>query len=343
MKNKMKQTSGKTHKRKFKIEGGIKGGVQFHYENVFQKPSWQKSVDGLNNWVTFVKLKDTQLYATSIPSEDLYKCLANLSFYMHVKDIKRIISLQGCDIDDRHFTMNCHGRITPYKFDKNYESRMWIGMQSMYKEMQEDSYIDFQNHKIRDYTAGTLTTWFALFNYNYMDTNQKTLIHCLAGFGRTGSILLLIFMYNNYNNRSEKHGELSESFLGHTNGLDLFLELSVSFLDAIELDTSPENGKVNEDIGIFDIADIVKEVFDISNYSHANIFITRMNYIRICLGLNFGIKEIFLYKLWLSHTDSSFITPNTIFSSEGREMDNIKLSDIETISSQVDNPYGITV
>ena len=243
---------------------------------------------------------------------------------------------------DGNIAMNCHGRITPYKFDTNYESRMWIGMQSMYKEMQEDSYIDFQNHKIRDYTAGTLTTWFALFNYNYMDTNQKTLIHCLAGFGRTGSILLLIFMYNNYNNHSEKHRELSEPFLGYTNGLDLFVELSVSFLDAIELDTSPENGKVNEDIRIFDISEIVKEVFDISNYSHANMFITRMNYIRICLGLSFGIKDIFLYKLWSSDTNSS-ITLDTIFSSEGREMDKIQLSEIETISSQVDNPYGITV
>lgn len=36
------------------------------------------------------------------------------------------------------------------------------------------------------------------------------------------------------------------------------------------------------------------------------------------------------------------ITPETIFSSEGREPVQINLSDIATISAQVDNPYGIT-
>lgn len=328
----------KTLTRKYRPK--IKGGFSFNYGDVFQKPSWYK---GRNNWCTFVKLKNTQVYATSIPSENLYKCLANLSFYMHVKDIKRIISLQGCDIDDGRIAMNCYGRISPLEFDTNYESRMWNEMKGMYKETHENDYIDFKNHKIHDYTAGSLTTWSEIFNYNYYNPNQKTLIHCLAGFGRTGSILLMIFMYNYYNNHSEKRVDLSEPFLGYPTGFDLFMELNAMFFEAIELDTSVENGEVNVDIARFDTANIVKEVFDISDYSHANLCITRINYIRILIGLAFEKSDIFLYQLWPEGTDYNVINCETIFDSERREPVQVPLSEIETISSQVDNPFGITV
>jgi len=391
--HKLPKRSRKRNRKLHRSNHIIKGGIVSVYEHVFYKPNWQK--DAFTNtiqWTTLVKLKDTCLYATSIPDQDTNKCLATLMFYMHVKDIKRIISLQGCDVSEpptrnRPPMKNCEGYIRDgdgytmngetYLTDKHYESRMWKAIKSMNPETEYNNIIEFQNHKIEDYTAGSLRTWFELLNYNYYFEWEKTIIHCLAGFGRTGSILLLVYMNTYYQNNQSEISKLSSEFFYYSSSSELYTGLQQELSEAIELDIDdadvnaprmpPENGEVNRVIKNFDKNKIVDEVFNIKDYTHANLLITRMNYIRICLGTKFKQDTIFLFQLLLTPIDLKkrihmttpetvlsdsvsreqsqliAITPETIFSSEGREPVQINLSDIETISKQVDNPYGIKV
>jgi len=359
----------------------IKGGISSTYKEVFYKPNWIKFFGC--QWTTLVKLKGTFLYATSIPDENTHKCLATFLFYMFVKDICRIISLQACDESNPKVTENCEGFIPDGNDldDKYYESRMWIGLGNSYGETHKEGRIEFKNHKIKDFTAGNLRTWFELLNYDYYNDWQKTIIHCLAGFGRTGSILLMVYMNTYYQNNRNKANELNNKFFHYSSSSELYTELRKELSEAIELDIDdadvndprmpPENGEVNDLIKSVDKNKITEEVFNIEDYSEANTLITRMNYIRICLGTKFKQDTIFLFQLmpmpidWKKKIDvsrlenlfSSFqaavkereqeqliaITPETIFSSEGREPVQINLSDIETISKQVDNPYGIKV
>jgi protein tyrosine phosphatase len=379
----MPKTSRKSHKHSRKNNSKlhkpnhiIKGGVSSVYKEVFYKPNWIEFFGC--QWTTLVKLKGTCLYATSIPDQNTHKCLATFLFYMFVKDIYRIISLQGCDVSNPKKTENCEG-FTPDGNDlddKSYESRMWIGLGNSYIETQRR---EFKNHKIEDFTAGNLRTWLELLNYNYYIEWEKTIIHCLAGFGRTGSILLMVYMNTYYQNNRNKANELNNEFFHYSSSSELYTELRKEFSEAIELDIDvvdendrnkpSENGEVNNLIKSFDKNKIVHEVFCIEDYSDANTLITRMNYIRICLGTKFKQDTIFLFQLMPMPIDlkkrldilspetlfSSFqaikareqtqliaITPETIFSSEGREPVQINLSDIATISAQVDNPYGIT-
>jgi len=384
----MPKTSRKSHKHSRKNNSKlhkpnhiIKGGVSSVYKEVFYKPNWQKNpilriFKVEKQWSTLVKLKGTCLYATSIPSENTHKCLATFLFYMFVKDIYRIISLQGCDVSNPKKTENCEG-FTPDGNDlddKSYESRMWIGLGNSYIETQRR---EFKNHKIQDYTAGNLRTWLELSNYDYYIEWEKTIIHCLAGFGRTGSILLMVYMNTYYQNNRSEISKLSSEFFHYSSSSELYRELRKEFSEAIELDIDvvdendrnkpSENGEVNSDIAKFDINNIIDELFDIEDYSDANMLITRMNYIRICLGMKFKQDTIFLFQLMpipidlkktihttnpemihsyhllaREQTQLIAITPETIFSSEGREPVQINLSDIATISAQVNNPYGIT-
>jgi len=390
----MPKTSRKSHKHSRKNNSKlhkpnhiIKGGVSSVYKEVFYKPNWQinpllSMCNIEHQWSTLVKLKDTNLYATSMPSENTHKCLATFLFYMFVKDIYRIISLQGCDlVRNPKEIQNCDG-FTPDGSavdDKSYESRMWIGLGKSYLETQIR---EFKNHKMQDFTAGNLRTWLELSNYNYYTIPwEKTIIHCLAGFGRTGSILLLVYMNTYYRKKESERSKLSNEFFHYSSSSELYTKLREEFSEAIELDVDvvdendrnkpSENGEVNDDIKKFDISNIINEVFDIQNYSRANILITQMNYIRICLGTKFKQTSIYLFKLlpipidWTKHYDTIdinkpeemhsdllallaheqhqtiVITPENIFSSRGREPVLINLSDIVTISAQVDNPYGI--
>jgi len=326
----------KKRNKSYRKPRSIKGGISSTYDNVFKMPSWQT---GENPWVTLVRLKDTELYASSIPDQNIYNCLATMKFYMYVKGIKRIISLQGCGIDDGHPMHNCKGYIPEDMTQKNdnYEEDIWNGLKSMSLVHKNDSLIDFDNHKINDLSAGRLSVWCDLYNCNYYNPNQPTLIHCLAGFGRTGSILLLICLNTYYQNNGLEVDKLSTEYLGHIDGNSLFIDLYLRLHDALIVDNDVHvNGQeCNDVITAFDKRHITNELFDIKNLTAINIFITRLNYIRICLGLGYNQTEVYLYHL---KYDNDITSENML---EFPRL--VKLKDIIDIANTPDNPYGITM
>lgn len=326
----------KKRNTRYKKPRSIKGGISSTYDTVFRMPSWQT---GENPWATLIRLEGTELYSSSIPDENVYNCLATLKFYMFVKGIKRIISLQGCGIDDGHPMHNCKGYIPEDMTQKNdnYEEDIWNGLKSMSFVHKDDSHIEFVNHKITDMSAGRLTTWLALYDYNYYNPNQPTLIHCLAGFGRTGSILLLVYLDNYYKNNFSEVSNLSKKFLGYKNGNTLYTELGLRLYDALIVDDNVyANGQeCNAVINAFDKSHITRELFDTNTLTAINIFITRVNYICICLAFGYNQKEIYLYYLKYEYgVTSENMLDNPLL---------VKLSDIEGIANTPDNKFGITM
>jgi hypothetical protein len=331
----------------FSSRSKLRGGIVSQYQHVFEKPSWRT---GTRPWTTLVKINNLHVYGSSIPHEDVYNCMATLKFYMHVKNIKRIISLHACDIATN--ADHCNGTLYPDKtIDQHYESRVWNALKDMSKLHNEDPYIEFVNHYIQDMTAGTLTEWSALYNYNYANPNQITLIHCAAGFGRTGSILFLIWLNSKYENNHRSMNEIWDPFLGFPNGFDMIINLQDEFFNNIILDNNPvQNDECNDDIIAFDPANIVDELFNVMGKNRLlslyliNLLITRINYTRICLGFGFSSSQtqtIFLYKLVFDPALEVETYDSSTFSRILANPDEISLADIDTIAKNLANPYGI--
>ena len=321
----------------------IKGGAASDYREVFKTPSWQY---GNRQWSTLVKINGLEVYGSSIPHENIYKCLATFQFYMHVKNIKRIISLQGCDVEDGHLPENCDGHLPPdTTIDKKYESRIWNALKKVSLLHSEDTNIEFVNHKIVDMQAGNLTEWLALYKYDYTDPKQITLIHCLAGFGRSGSILFLIWLRYYYEKKRDDPDiieNISKPHLGYNNGIIMITKLTELFNMDLFLDDDTKNGECQNRINLFDPKLITQELINIRDRDGkvslylVNLLIVRMNYIRICLGLGFeneGVTTIFLYR--------KIATPNIKFDGIFMNPEEIKISDLDRILQQPTNPYGI--
>lgn len=330
----------------------IRGGISTDYDNVFQGPSWQKES---RQWTTLVKLKNMEVYGSSIPHEDIYKCLATFKFYMHVKGIKRIISLQACGVADTHKPSNCNGVLFPddprdkdNKIDLNYERRIWNSLKQLSLVHSEDAQIEFVDHKIVDMRAGTMTTWIELSNYDFNDPNQSTLIHCLAGFGRTTSVLLFICLDQFYS-IDENIKLIFEPHLGYNspdpthvnNGFEMLLNSVAKLYSALEIDISVE--KIRFDTNrMFD--EFMKvDTNGVIRLSLVNLLIARMNYIIICLANKHKRNDseiIYLYPLQTSIPDTA--TPMTM---RERHMFlrciDVPLNRIDEIAQNPQNMFGI--
>jgi len=322
----------------------IKGGIASHYREVFITPSWQS---GNRQWATLVKIDGLQVYGSSIPDENIHKCLATFTFYMNVKNIKRIISLQGCDVEDGDFPDSCEGHLPPdSRTDKKYESRIWNALKEVSLLHSQDTNIEFVNHKIVDMQAGNLTEWLALYKYDYTDPKQITLIHCLAGFGRTGSILFLIWLKQYYKSNPDPDitENVSKPYLGYTNGSIMITTLTTLFNRDLFLDNDTNNGECQKRIILFDPKLIIEELRNIRDRDDnvslylVNLLIVRMNYIRICLGLGFqgeDVTTIYLYPKKLN--------PNIKFDGIFLDPVEIKIDELDGILQDPKNRYGVRI
>ena len=170
-------------------------------------------------------------------------------------------------------------------------------------------------------------------NYDYNNPEQITLIHCLAGFGRTGSILLLVYLNQYYTENPDKRSDLSTEYLGYDDGESLISALSFKLYRALDLDDDKDvNGDCNEDIISFNKEHITDELFNPNGTTNRNTLITRLNYIRICLAYGFNQSEIYLYTLKYDYRTIENMLDYPTY---------VQMSKIDDIISDPENKYGI--
>jgi len=302
----------KTRRKKYrniKQNGGINSG----YNNIFNnfEPSW---LDRFSRLVTIISqatdnlrlgMRPMYLYGTSMPIPNTYKCLATMIFYMNVKNIKRFISLQGCGVMDEN--------IMPYLCDTDpitqdipgadplWSKRIWESIKNMTSVQSLDINIVYNNYKIRDFESGTIQVWEQLNDVDYNNINQPVIIHCYAGYGRTGTILFF-YAFKNYimTNIDILGSLLDEPYLGMENSINMYRILKNFFTYYLSNDTNHnENGVIQDKINMFNIELIIDEVFNIHNLNQINMFISRINYILLFITISaYGYdKKIYLYRL----------------------------------------------
>ena len=276
-----------------------KGGALVPVGEMFTKdPIWPLGVGRCTTLVTSELTPN--LFGSQILSTNTFECIRTLAFYMYAKDIKRIISLQGCPVPYPGRVVppnNCVGGLPLMPLtDSIHEERAWMGLKNMTATTNEDNNIVYVNCQITDMTAGTVIAWNVLNSINFNDPNQRTLVHCYAGLGRTGSVFLYEFFKANFLSNIPA---LQKNWLGCLNSEIMYDTLRLMFHNSIRMDNHVSNGVVvNALINQFNIDEMRDEVFHINTVTNVNILISRINYILIYTALPFLLnQDIILYKL----------------------------------------------
>jgi hypothetical protein len=352
-----------THKNSGVISqrGGFNGNkqnLQVVIDNINRGvlPEWH------GRYTKFVKIKDIggeriYLHASSIPIPNRniegvterqrlgqQSCSNLLNFYRFVMDIPKIISLQGCDLD---WSFSPSGYI-PESCRGVNELTIWNETCSRYNEPTTDTTLttipndetetteimsDPRSNMMEFYWVDMHPGYFSVYdNLSKIDFTKKmnnSVIHCLAGFGRTGVALLLIICVNYYRVNRNKFN--SDFFVNSRKPNDfksssIVKKLKSLLEDFIEIDRDiPDNlgispssiADIKRNISSFNLSLISNEVFLYNfndnwgyhiSYTEVNVFITRVNYIIYFTTLRNNIKQFPLFSL----KSASYFNKNVI-------------------------------
>ena len=238
--------------------------------------------DGWNT-LTVLTVTDTNgvpvyIFGSSLP---MNQAIPNLyQYFRNNIGIETIISFQNCEntLDQTHREC-CES--------KGYNVRGAKSQEIEWKKLGGT----FINNELKDMTPGSIDNFDILINHKVWES--LTLIHCFAGYGRTGTTLLYYWfrtqtLYGkkdicrvNGSNYEINWGydKMQQQYLNTTNSQTMFYVLKLNFIKCLSLYSGPGWDKYTKDCRPFNIDDLVNEVFNIDNLFHANLFITRINYI----------------------------------------------------------------
>lgn len=218
------------------------------------------------------------IYGSSLPINRGIPSLYN--YFRNTVGIETIISFQNCDntIDQTHHQC-CESKGYYVRGAKSQETE-WTKLGGT-----------FINNELKDMTPGSIDNFDILINHRVWES--PTLIHCLAGYGRTGTALLYYWfrtqtLYGKrdiYRVKSSNYeiiwgyDKMQQKYLDTTNSQTMFYVLKLNFIKCLSLYSGPGWNTYTRNSGSFNINDLVDEVFNIDNLFHANLFITRINYI----------------------------------------------------------------
>jgi hypothetical protein len=261
--------------------------------------------------------EDLNVYGTSLPDEVRTPALLTLAYYMYRKQIKKIVSLQACAMPNRPI----NNQDCPPKIDQ--ENELWNTLKFNALNIDfpvqppdptnsiDPLYLPLEDCPMSDMTPGTLSVWLNSISKKiiseYIDNSQTWLVHCLAGFGRTGSVLCYsqLTRYSIFTN-SPTGGRTAWSIYntpwlgsGSSLGMMKFLKAQLEVGTRLFYFSDTSIASVNLEIGNFDIGRIPKEVFNIDDVFHASIFIGRVNLYILSLAYRnqYPLSTIILYRV----------------------------------------------
>lgn len=263
------------------------------------------------------------LHGTSLPVQNtgggyLIKngnyCMNTFAYYRYILNIKRVISFQGCDLD----WTNIRGVRPPsYCFGLN-EKQSWNEL-AIYNE--EEGQVEYKEYYWVDMTPGYFETYYDLASMDFTNKDNVSIIHCLAGFGRTGTaILFIIFKYFLTLPRTREH---YKKYISQYNSGDTFTVsekiiyymksiiqhgLQLKFSDPDSPDFTPLiKYAIDTTINNFNLNAMKYELFDmfysvergtVRHISHSllNVLIGRINYILYFSACSVGFDNVELFQ-----------------------------------------------
>jgi hypothetical protein len=316
-------------------------------------PEWSR---GLSTIVKISKINNKDIYArgTSLPtpneplpsgsvmSQDQY-CTNTLNFYRYVKNIPNLISLQGCDLDWSGF------KYKPKYCDNLEEKANWNKICNEYDNNTNPRTDHIKEFYWVDMSAGFFSVYNSLSDIDFTDSSNSSIIHCLAGFGRTGTVLMLIICINHYKEFPDDYE--TDFLIPESNDPDnsktsnrIIRKLKWLFRQYLEVDQEipidpaiPINDRTKDTlkrtIFSFSIDKIFDELFTNFyrrgarnrqvNYTSLNVLVTRINYILYFTAKACKQTSVILYE---THQHNATSVGNTLV------MDSLVLRNPEELS-----------
>lgn len=291
---KIKRSTKKSKKNTKRLAGYLESFDTIYNENR-EGPKWRV---GTFPWTTLVKVRDLNLYGSSLPEWDQTSMEDIFRYYLFRKDIKQIISLQGCGDQtspyDHNFQFCGPGGRGEHRM---LENQVFYQTKNASSATRDDPDVKIVDYTIKDMTSGNLNIWLNISTMRF--DNQPSLFHCYAGLGRTGSVLLYFILLTKGNTNI-----CTEPYMGTGNSTNMYQTLGTLLRDNIHLESEPDNTTINGRIHSFDPLQLVNEVFHIHTNHGKNMLISRINYIILMLAQNYGLtihNQIYLYPMIRVH------------------------------------------
>jgi len=224
------------------------------------------------------QLLETMLYLISKKSiynyVDLHDC------YKTSKDVYDVVKGIGCN---------------PY--DRQVQLEMWgKAVSAIYPEESNTLYYGIEGYE--DMMAGSAGAWESIARIkDVKDPSNSVVIHCLAGAGRTGSVLLYLLLRDNFD-RSITIQRLQRLYYGYTT-ISEFIEVNRTMF--VEVGTAT------------DVELMKKEVFEVSKLASASRLRQRLNRIFFHLAKEFKVNTFYTFgipkKVVVDLPDDEFSNP----------------------------------
>jgi hypothetical protein len=315
MRKNYKSNKNKSKKRGTVLKGGSRRtNAEIGLTNP-PSPRWSPCRNG--SCSTVVTVPGLYLYGTSIPIWNQADMQNIFRFYLFRKDINRVISLHACGTPQGAAAARRECRP-----NTNLENTTFAVIKTESNLTNGNPDVEFIDLFIQDMTPGTLLSWELLTNYRFDTEREKTIIHCLAGFGRTGSALLFYIMYYKLN----IFDILLKPFFNRGNSAGMYNFIRELMNQNILLDNNPaENDPWNgaPGIGVFNPAEVINETTKIyvppriagspSDVFHANLFISRINYCILFFASQHNVQHGTPIHLYQKLPINTVATPINIF------------------------------
>jgi hypothetical protein len=285
-----------------------KGGTILPVTTPLINPQWRSRPTG-QYWATVIHIDDTDIFGSSIPHQNDLSCFQTFAFYMYRLEIRRIISLHACALRWQDDYCN------PQFYDM--ENRIWDALQvldvtEMRSNLLYHPQYAFEDVPIYDMTSGPINSWLHLNQVRFNSPDDRTLIHCAGGYGRTCSALFMLSWkrkysrYPGYPNAPfvnwptyEDPARLGQNFLGFNDSADLYNGFLRHFDGRIHVYDNPINVPYQNRINLMgnavpstvanpqsNIGAMRDEAFCIQNDYYANLFIQRVNRMIMCWAMD---------------------------------------------------------
>jgi hypothetical protein len=295
--NKTKRNKTKLNKTK---RNKTKGGTLLPENTSLITPTWRH---GNQYWSTVLQVPGLELYGSSIPSDNELACFNTFTFYMFRLQIRKIVSLHACSTG---LSGNYYCRAGYHTI----EDDTWNAVKILDNATRTDPNYTFTNSHIGDMSAGPIQRWLDLIGTDYTNVNDRTLIHCAGGYGRTCSVLTMLSLNRCFDTITNPrpntwpffwgNARLNVPFLGLGNSLQLYNFFRTHFLQYVIVSREPNIGnyqnRVNRNgmavtipppvVGVSTTVPMADELFRIDTDFHANLFLQRVNRWILCWAIN---------------------------------------------------------
>ena len=247
--------------------------------------------------------KALYIYGMQLPHQfDRVRLLGTI-YKLHKQQIYSIVDLQDCNggVDGDHPRLGYGVGCNP--FDRDCEFDLWtVAISSIGSNAPSSA--KYTPIEYIDMSTGSLKTWYEISQIKETnDEKNKTVIHCLAGAGRTGCVMLYLLMRDfslSYGNNITSNiyinylkNKIKLPFFDFANIKEFIEKELFCYFHFVEDDDDLDNNKKS-------VKHMLSELFDTSDNltisgTRASLFRKRLNYIIVFISKHFSITEFVTY------------------------------------------------